>query len=145
MQRIVQPLFADVALYDTGEHDGRGIDGKQKADGRCNENQRQNVLQLPANVLSIEWPHVMIPVEGIKPLMEKPPDDAFAWRKTAVQNIAVEEIFDESPGRATRREESCCGPCMCCRQRDGQHENRIQGIEHGERGKTMATQAALTP
>src|SRR6202051_3821918 len=35
MQRVVQPLFADVALYHTGEYDRRGIDGKQKADRHC--------------------------------------------------------------------------------------------------------------
>ena len=37
MQRVVQPLFADVALYDPSEHEGHAIDGKQKADGCCNE------------------------------------------------------------------------------------------------------------
>src|SRR4029077_11934046 len=63
MQRVVQPLFADVALYHTGEYDRCGIDGKQKADRHCNEKQRQNVFQLTADVPSIEWPHVMIPVE----------------------------------------------------------------------------------
>src|SRR6266853_746715 len=62
MQRVMQPLFADVALYDTGEYDGRGIDGKQKADGRCNEKQRQNVFKLAADVPSIGRPHVMLPV-----------------------------------------------------------------------------------
>src|ERR1700730_5552955 len=105
MQRIVQPLFANVALHDTDEHDRHGIDGKQKADGRCHEKQRQNVLELTADVPSIEWPYTMNPMERIEPLMHKPPD-AFARRKTAVQNIALEEIFDKSPDRATRREES---------------------------------------
>src|ERR1700724_1976522 len=106
MQRIVQPLFATVALHDTDEHDRHGIDRKQKADGRCHEKQRQNVLELTADVPSIEWPYMMIPMERIEPLMQKPPDDAFVWRTTAVQNIALEEIFDKCPDRATRREES---------------------------------------
>src|SRR6266852_5513081 len=145
VQRVVQPFFADVALYDIGEHNGRSIDWKQKADGRCNEKQRQNVLQLTADVPSIEWPHVMIPVERIEPLMQKPPDDAFAGRKTAVQNIAVEDIFDESPGRATCREESYCGPSVRCRKRYSRHENRIRGVKDGQRVETMACKSCLTP
>src|ERR1700693_5413101 len=139
MQRIVQPLFADVAQYDAGKHDGQGIDGKQKADGRGHEKQRQNVLQLTADVTSIEGPLVMIPVERIKPLMQKPADHAFAWRKTAVQNIAVEEIFHERPCRATCREESCCGPSVLCRKRDSQRENRVQGVEDSQRVESMTS------
>src|SRR5258706_1747079 len=144
MQRIVKPLFADVALYDTGEYDGRCIDGKQKAGGRGNEKQRQNILQLTADVPSIEWPHVMIPMERIEPLVQKSADDASAWRKTAMQNIAVEEIFDERPGCATCREESYCCPSVLCRKRESEHENRIQGVEDGERVETMASKSGLT-
>src|SRR6266849_3913633 len=87
----------------------------------------------------------MIPVERIEPLMEKPADDASAGRKTAMQNTAVEEIFDERPGRATRREKSYCCPSVRCRKRDRQHENRIQGVEDGERVETMASKSGLTP
>jgi hypothetical protein len=145
MQRIVQPLFANVALYDTGEYDRRGIDGKQKADRHRNEKQRQNVLQLTADVASIEWPLVMIPVERIESLMQKPADDAFARRKTAMQNLAVEEIFDERPGRATCREESYHCPGVRCRKRDSHHENRIQGVEDSQRVETMASKSGLTP
>src|SRR5258708_639128 len=72
VQRVVQPFFARVALYDTSEHDGRGIDWKQKADGRRNKKQRQNVLQFTADVPSIKWPHVMIPMERIEPLVQEP-------------------------------------------------------------------------
>jgi hypothetical protein len=145
MQRVVQPLFADVALYHTSQYDGRGIDGKQKADGSGNEKQRQNVLQFAADVTSIEWPLVMIPVEGIEPLMQKPADDAFAWRKTAMQHLAVEEVFDESPGRATYREESYCCPSVRCRKCDRQHDNRVQGIEDGQRVESMTSKSGLSP
>src|SRR6266851_1653528 len=44
VQRVVQPLFAGIALYCAGEHDGRRINGKQKADGSCDKKQRQNVF-----------------------------------------------------------------------------------------------------
>src|SRR5260370_25191958 len=139
MQRIVQPLFANVALYDPGEHDGRGIDGKQKTDGRCNHKQRQNVLHLTADVPSIEWVHVMIPMERIEPLMQKAPDDACAWRKTTMQDIAVEKIFDESPDRATSREESYRYPSVRCQKRDSHHEKRIHSVQDGQRVETMAS------
>src|SRR5260370_19991435 len=145
MQRVVQPLFADVALYDAGEYDGRGIDGKQKANGCGNEKQRQNVLELAADMHSIERPHVMFPMERIESLMEKPPDDPFAGRKTPVQDIAMEEIFDESPGRATCREESYCCPSVRCRKRDSDHENRIQRVEDTQRVETTAGKSGLTP
>jgi hypothetical protein len=86
----------------------------------------------------------MIPVERIEPLMQKPADDASAWRKTAMQDIAVEEVFDERPGRATCREESCRCPSVRCQKRDSQHENRIQGVEDGQRVETMASKSGLT-
>ena len=44
VQRVVQPLFAGIALYCAGEHGRRGINGKQKADGSCDKKQRQNVF-----------------------------------------------------------------------------------------------------
>src|SRR5580704_4585691 len=43
MQRVVQPLFRDIALHDPGEQHGRGVSRKQKADGSRNKKQRQNV------------------------------------------------------------------------------------------------------
>src|SRR5258708_9311420 len=94
---------------------------------------------------SIERLHVMSPVERIEALVQKPADDASAWRKTAMQNIAVEEIFDERPGRATCREESYCCPSVRSRKRDSEHENRIQGVEDGQRVETMASKSGLTP
>src|SRR6266481_823610 len=44
VQRVVQPLFAGIAMYCAGEHDGRRINGKQKADGSCDKKQRQDVF-----------------------------------------------------------------------------------------------------
>src|SRR5260370_18097398 len=42
VQRVVQPLFAGIALYCAGEHDRRRISGKQKANGSCDQKKRQN-------------------------------------------------------------------------------------------------------
>src|SRR5258708_20072472 len=78
MQRVVQPLFADVALYHTGEYGLRAVDGKQKTDRSRNEKQRQNVLQLTADVVSVEWVLVMVPVERIDPIIHKPAHNAFS-------------------------------------------------------------------
>ena len=47
VQRVMQPLFAGVALYRAGEYDRRGIDRKQKAEGRCNKKQRQMSFNPP--------------------------------------------------------------------------------------------------
>ena len=71
VQRVVQPLFASIALYCAGEHHRRGINGKQKADGSCDNKQRQNVFQSATDVTSIEWTRMVIPMERVKPLMQK--------------------------------------------------------------------------
>jgi len=145
VQRVVQPFFADVALHNTCKHDGRGVNRKQKTDRGCDEKQRKYVPQFTADVPSIERPHMVIPVERIEPLMQEPPDDAFARRKAAVQDIAVETIFDESPGQATCRKESCSGPWVRCRKRDNQHEERVQSVEDSQRVETIASVSGLTP
>jgi hypothetical protein len=46
---------------------------------------------------SIERPQVMIPVERIKPFVQEPPHYTLGWRKSAAQNITVEEVLEESP------------------------------------------------
>jgi hypothetical protein len=56
----------------------------------------------------------MIPVERIKPLMEEFPDDAIAGGEATVQDVAMEEVLDESPGHAARREENYGGPGVRC-------------------------------
>jgi hypothetical protein len=66
------------------------------------------------NVPAVKWPHVMIPVERIEPLMEKFPDDAIAGGEATVQDVAMEEVLDESPGHAARREERYGGPGVRC-------------------------------
>jgi hypothetical protein len=77
--------------------------------------------------------------------MKKPPDNAFAWGKTAVQNVAVEEIFDESPDHAAREKESYGDPGMRCRKRDSQHEDCVHAVESGQRVETIASEGGLTP
>src|ERR1700731_3781454 len=98
MQRVVQPFFGDIALYDAGEQDGRGVKRKEKTSRGGEKKQRQNIFQLAADVPSIEWPRGMIRVKRIQAFMQETPDQAFAGWEPAVKDIAVEEIFDESPG-----------------------------------------------
>jgi hypothetical protein len=145
VQRVVQPFFADVALYDTGEYDRRGMHGKNKADRGRDKKQRKNVLQFSADVLSIEWAHMMIPVEWIEPFVQESSDEALTRRETAVQNITMEEIFNESPGHATCRKKSYRGPGMACRKREGQHDDGIDGVKGGKRIETVPSQSGLAP
>jgi len=121
LQRVVQPLFRDIALHDAGEERGHGVSGEQKTDGGRNEKERQNVLQFAADVAPVKWALVMIPMERVESFMQEPLNEPFPCRKAAVQNIAVKEVLDERPGHATRRKENHRRPWMRCRKRDNQH------------------------
>ena len=85
----------------------------------------------------------MIPVERVEPLVQESADDTFARGKTAVQNIAVEEILDEGPSHPTRREEGYRSPGVRCRKRESQHEDGVQSGEDGEREQTLAGESRL--
>src|SRR5260370_40921900 len=123
MQCVVQPLFGDIALHDAREQDWRGVNRKEKTGRGCEKKQRQNIFQLAADVPSIEWPHVMIPVERVKPFVQETPDQTFAGWEAAVKDIPVKEVFDESPGHATRGEERYGRPVWLCASRADVHEN----------------------
>ena len=77
--------------------------------------------------------------------MQKTPDQTFAGWEAAVKDIAVEEIFDESPGHATRGEERQGRPGVLCRKRENQDESRVHSVEDGQRIKPIAGERGLTP
>ena len=114
VQREVQPFFGHVALYYASEQNGQRANWKEEADRGGDEKQWQNVFQFTANVSAVEWPLVVIPMERIEPLMEKFPNDTTAGGEAAVKNVAVKEIFDESPSDTAREEESHCDPPVLC-------------------------------
>jgi len=143
VQGIVQPFFDDIALYDAGEQYGRSVKWEHKAGGGGDKKQRENIRQSTADVPAIEGPRVMIPVKGIKPLVEETANDAGAWRETAMQNIAVEKVFDESPSDATQREESYGGPGPGYGSRGQQHKDNVQSVENGERVQAMTSESGL--
>src|ERR1700730_10532792 len=145
MQRVVQPFFGDIALYDAGEQDGRGVKRKEKTSRGSEKKQRQNIFQLTADVPAVEWPHVMIRVKRIQAFVQEPADQAFAGWEAAVKDIAVEEIFDESPSHATCCKERYGGPGVVCRKRDNRHENGVQSVEDGQRIRPIASESGLTP
>src|SRR5262249_8776342 len=105
VQRVVQPFFGHVALHHASEQDGHRVNRKEKTDGSGDKKQRENVFQFTADVPSVERPHVMIPMERIEALMEKFREDAIAGGETTVQDVAVEEVLDESPCDTARGEE----------------------------------------
>src|SRR5260370_37808462 len=87
----------------------------------------------------------MIHVKRIQAFMQETPDQAFAGWETAVKDIAVEEIFDESPGHATRCKERYRGPGVLCGKRDRQHEGGVHRVEDGQGIKPIASESGLTP
>jgi hypothetical protein len=53
-------------------------------------------------------------MERIEPLMEEFPNDAIAGGEAAVKNVAVKEIFDESPSDTAGGEETYGDPPVLC-------------------------------
>jgi hypothetical protein len=84
-------------------------------------------------------------MERIEPLMEKFPNDAIASGEAAVKNVAVKEIFDESPSDTARCEESDGAPSVCCRKCDSQYEYCVQSVEDGQWVEAATSESGLTP
>ena len=62
-----------------------------------------------------------------------------------MQHIAVEEVLDESPRRTARGEKGDGDPGVLCRKGDSQYENRVQGVEGGQRVKATSGESCLLP
>jgi hypothetical protein len=84
-------------------------------------------------------------VKRIQAFMQETPDQALAGWEAAVKDIAVKEIFDESPGRATRREERYGNPGVLCGKRDHQYESGVHRVEDAQGIKPIASESGLTP
>ena len=139
VQRVVHPLFGDIALHGACEQPGSDVDGKKKTDWPRDEEQRKKILQFTANVISAEWPQVMIPVQRVESLMQEPPNHALSKGKPTVQNIAMEKVFDEGPDNATHGEKCNGGPGVLCGKSESKHENHVQRIEGREWVETRAS------
>jgi len=99
MQEIVYPLLADVALNDTRKQGGQGINGKKETEGRGHEKERQDILQLTADVPTVKGSLVVFPMKRVEPLVKKATNQALAWGKAAVEDVAMKEIFHQAPHR----------------------------------------------
>src|SRR6266478_4559611 len=88
---------------------------------------------------------MVIPMERVKPLMQKLSNSAFAGRKTAVQHVAVEEVLDKSPRHTARGEKGDGDRWILGRKRDRQHENRVQAIEGRQGVEATPSESGLLP
>jgi len=63
-----------------------------------------------------DWQQFLIVVvpDTVVQWHRSPSNDPFTWRKTAVQHVSVEQIFDESPGHTARGEEGYGRPGVRC-------------------------------
>jgi hypothetical protein len=71
MQEIMEPLFTDIALHDTGKQGGESEHGKKKAEGRGHGKERQDILQFTADVPAVEGPLMMFPMKRVEPFVKK--------------------------------------------------------------------------
>src|SRR5260370_42392138 len=54
MQEIVSPLFADIALHETRQQARQGVNGKQETQRRGDHKERQDILQLAADLPAVK-------------------------------------------------------------------------------------------
>src|SRR5258708_40214079 len=87
----------------------------------------------------------MTNVRQIRAFMQETRVRARAGGEGAVKDIAAKEIFDESPGRATRREERYGNPGVLCGKRDHQYESGVHRVEDAQGIKPIASESGLTP
>ncbi len=76
VQKIVQPLFSNIALHHACKQSREGVHGKQKTEWRGDEKQRQDILQLTTDVPAVKRSLMVFPMKRVKPLstQECPPD-----------------------------------------------------------------------
>jgi len=102
MQEIVCPLLPDIALNDTRKQGGQGVYGKKETEGRGHEKERQDILQLAADMPTVKRPLMVFPMKRVEPLVKKASNQALAWRKAAVEDVTMKEIFHQTPHRNAR-------------------------------------------
>src|SRR5258708_35049062 len=130
MQEIVCPLLPDIALNDTRKQGGQGVYGKQETQ-RCGyEKERQDILQLAADVPTIKRPLMVFPMKRVEPLVKKATNQALARGKAAVEDVAMKEIFHQGPNRNTRQVENQPDPWMTAAQTKKRHDQRVRRVEN---------------
>src|SRR5713226_408646 len=133
MHEIVEPLFADVALHDTRKQDGQCMRGEQETQGRGHCKERQDILQLTTDVPAVKRSLMVFPMKRVEPLMEKAANQAFAWRKAAVEDVTMKEIFHQTPHRDARQIETHPDPRVPAAQTKQSHDQRVRRIESRQR------------
>ncbi len=130
MQEIVYPLLADVALNDTRKQGGQGINGKKETEGRGHEKERQDILQLTADVPTIKRPLMVFPMKRVEPLVKKATNQALAWGKAAVEDVAMKKIFHQGPNRNACQVENQPDPWMPTAQTKQRHDQGVRRVEN---------------
>src|SRR5467141_1411466 len=110
VQEIMEPLFTDIALDDSRKQGGQGIYGEQETQGRGHRKERQDILQLTADVPAVKRTLMVFPMKRVKPLMKKAANQALTRRKAAVENITMKEILHQAPHRDARQIKSYSDP-----------------------------------
>ena len=99
MQEIMCPLLTDIALNDTRKQGGQGVYGKQETQRCGHEKERQDILQLAADVPAVKGSLMVFPMKRVEPLVKKATNQALAWGKAAVEDVTMKEIFHQGPNR----------------------------------------------
>src|SRR5438067_12636166 len=101
VQAVMYPLFGQIALNDSGQQHGRRVKGKDKAQGRGDHEERQQVFQHTIDMQTISGSFVMLPMQRVETLMSKVlvpllvPD--LRGLKPTMKDIAMRYVRDERP------------------------------------------------
>jgi hypothetical protein len=143
MQKIMQPLFADIAFDDTCKEGRECVRGKEEAARRGHKKERQDILQFTADVPAVKRPFMVFPVKRVEPLMKKAANQALTGRKTAMEDVTMEEIFHETPHRDARQIKSYPNPGVPAAQDEQGHDQRVCCVESRQRIEPPACNAGL--
>jgi len=110
MQEIMEPLFTDIALHDTAKQGGESVHRKQETERCSHKEERQDILQLTANVPTVKGSFMVFPMKRVEPLVKKAANQALTRRKAAVENVTMKEILHQAPHRDARQIKSYSDP-----------------------------------
>lgn len=133
---VMNPLFGQIALNDTGEQHRRCVKGKDKAQGCGDHKERKQVCYHPVDVQAIGGPLVMLPMKRVEALVSKVLVPLlvphFRFLKPTVKDIAVREILHQSPDRDSCQEEDHSQVRVRRAPRQRQQDDGINGIKGGD-------------
>src|SRR6185295_17080503 len=102
---VMDPLLHDVALQQARDQHRHRPDGEEGGDGHECDREGKRVHDAAVDVLAVPGPLVVLPVQMVEALVQEVLYDARTVRETAVQQVAMDGVLEQRPGRYATEEE----------------------------------------